>query len=1032
MIKIQLPFRLSLILLTVFLSALVGVSTLDAQTSSVDPSFNTLPAKSSNALGYSEILPDGKILTFAFGGTRIFNGVPKNQIARLNADGSLDNSFDCAACDFNITSVRVQPNGKIITAGYYSSPGNFSSVARIRRLNPDGSLDNSLASPFGNEIFSQYSGAGVAAIQPDGKILLIYGVSSSGYGNVSIIRLNTDGSYDSAFTTINFAGGRTSREFVSQLRLQTDGKILVSTGSSGFSSSGRIRRYNSDGSLDTTFESPTLASNGGSTVSYTLSDFDILADGSIIIGGKFDTVNSVSRVNIARIMPAGNVDLTSFQTSFSASGESIRTIKILADGKILVVTAPTILPGFPPPANPNFRILRLNANGTVDNTFNAPNNFLDITDIDFDAAGRILLSVSLLENGATVYRTFRLNSDGSIDNSFSVSVADVGTVSTVAVQSDGKAIIGGDFNLINNVSRSNPARVNADGSLDTTFNPGSGFDVAPSKIVVQSDGKILVGGSFTSLNGAARIGIVRLNSDGSLDNGFTAVLMTNAIVNSIALRADGKIYVGGFFSSVNGQTRNGIALLNTDGTLDASFNPAFGSSTINSIAVQTDGKVLVGGSFSGVNGFNRSNLVRLNADGTLDSTFNAGSISTVKQVEVQNGKYVVYTDRLLRLNSDGTTDSTFQAAVFTSTGNNTVTFIVQPDGTIIAGGNFSNVNSVAQSNIARLKTDGSVDTLFLSGGANAPVNALARTADGKVLVGGNFTIIGGVTKIAVARLIINPVFVAPARTPFDFDGDGRADVSVFRPSTGFWYTSQNAAVNYGAFQFGAAGDKLVPADYDGDGKTDIAVVRNGTWYIQRSTLGFTGITFGLADDIPVPADYDGDGKADVAVFRPSNGTWYLQRSSLGYTYLAFGLGTDKPVPADYDGDGKAEVAVYRPSNGFWYNSTNPATNYGGVQFGVAEDKPVPADYDGDGKIDRAVYRPSNGTWYLLRSTAGFTGIQFGIASDLPVAADYDGDGKADVAVVRNGIWYLNRTTAGFTGIQFGYGDDKPLPNVFVR
>ena len=109
---------------------------------------------------------------------------------------------------------------------------------------------------------------------------------------------------------------------------------------------------------------------------------------------------------------------------------------------------------------------------------------------------------------------------------------------------------------------------------------------------------------------------------------------------------------------------------------------------------------MVGGLFSGVNGFNRSNLVRLNVDGTLDSTFNAGSIVNVYQVEIQNGKYVVYSDRLLRMNSDGTTDSTFQAGIFSSTGNSSITFIVQPDGTIIAGGNFSIVNSTPQSNIA--------------------------------------------------------------------------------------------------------------------------------------------------------------------------------------------------------------------------------------------------------------------------------------------------------------------------------------------
>ncbi len=268
---------------------------------------------------------------------------------------------------------------------------------------------------------------------------------------------------------------------------------------------------------------------------------------------------------------------------------------------------------------------------------------------------------------------------------------------------------------------------------------------------------------------------------------------------------------------------------------------------------------------------------------------------------------------------------------------------------------------------------------------------------------------------------------ASSSTPFDFDGDGKADISVFRPENGAWYLQQSTS-GFTGVQFGISTDKPVAADYDGDGKTDVAVFRNGTWYLQRSQLGFTGVAFGSPDDIPVPADYDGDGKSDIAVFRPSNGIWYLLQSTAGFAGVAFGQAGDKPVAADYDGDGKTDIAVFR--NGTWYIQRSQL-GFTGIAFGESTDKPVAADYDGDGKADVAVFRPSNGVWYLNRSQLGFTGIAFGLGTDLPVPADYDGDGKTDVAVFRDGTWYLNRSTAGFTGVAFGTATDKPVPNAFI-
>ena len=282
-----------------------------------------------------------------------------------------------------------------------------------------------------------------------------------------------------------------------------------------------------------------------------------------------------------------------------------------------------------------------------------------------------------------------------------------------------------------------------------------------------------------------------------------------------------------------------------------------------------------------------------------------------------------------------------------------------------------------------------------------------------------FTIFGEATAVTSAKFA-------------DFDGDGKTDVSVFRPSEGNWYIFNSSTDTATTSRFGLSGDKLAPADYDGDGKADVAVFRGGIWYLNRSRDGFTSQQFGLADDKPQAGDYDGDGKADVAVFRPSDGTWYIQRSRDGFTAFRFGLSFDRPVSADYDGDGKTDLAVYR--DGVWYVQRS-RDGFIATQFGLAEDKPTIGDYDADGKADFAVFRPSTGVWYVLRSSdSGFSAIRFGISSDIPSPGDYDGDGRADNSVFRasEGNWYIRQNSNGNTIVRnFGLSSDISVPNSIV-
>ncbi len=275
------------------------------------------------------------------------------------------------------------------------------------------------------------------------------------------------------------------------------------------------------------------------------------------------------------------------------------------------------------------------------------------------------------------------------------------------------------------------------------------------------------------------------------------------------------------------------------------------------------------------------------------------------------------------------------------------------------------------------------------------------------------------------------------RTYFDFDNDGKSDISVFRPENGTWYLNQSAE-GFRAVQFGVATDVIVPADYDADNRTDIAVFRpsDTNWYILRSSDNtFATIRFGQSEDIPVPNDFDGDGRADLVVFRPSDGTWYQLRSNSNRLFVQqFGQSGDKPLVGDFDGDGLGDLAVFR--NGNWYLLESASQSFREVlSLGSADDRPVPADYDGDGITDLAFYRPANGGWYRLSSSNNvFSLVRFGTSRDIPVPADYDGDGKSDIAVFRPniGVWYLLRSTQGFISIQFGREGDKPVPSAYIK
>ena len=280
-------------------------------------------------------------------------------------------------------------------------------------------------------------------------------------------------------------------------------------------------------------------------------------------------------------------------------------------------------------------------------------------------------------------------------------------------------------------------------------------------------------------------------------------------------------------------------------------------------------------------------------------------------------------------------------------------------------------------------------------------------------------------------------------TSCDFNGDGKTDVSIYRPSDGNWWIRKSDSWANLVISWGAPGDIPAPGDYDGDHKTDAAVFRpsTGQWLIfQSATNTVRFATWGSSTDRIMPRDYDGDNKTDIAVYRPSNGTWYISRSLSGSPLIIqWGVASDIAVSGDFDGDGSYDIGVFRPSTGQWLgllSTLGPAS----AVWGVAGDEPIPADYDGDGNDDLAVFRPSDNNWYIYRSSDDTARvIHFGLSGDIPVPGDYDGDSLTDAATFRpsNGNFYIYQSGTFSTSLAFrqetwGVSTDTPLASALLQ
>ncbi len=766
-----------------------GIARLEAN-GALDPTFNA----DIDGGQVSVILEqsDKKIL---LGGafTRV-NGAARTNFARLNADGTLDGDFN-VAFDSTVNAIVQRADGKLLVGGAFSSllaHGATTATARsyIALLDTNGTHDTGF-------LPSTDAAVRAIALQGDGKIILGGSfMRASGhqvnaiFDRIGLVRLNTNGTIDEGFNPAVITGG-SSVGSVFAIAVQADNKIVVGGDfdevlpSNGTTRAARANlvRFNNDGTLDTDFDP-----NPNDQV------FSIAqqADAKLLIGGRFTTLQPDktgdvhTRNFVARLQDNGDVDAAFNLDLDVIPGNQVVKVLPTSGGQVLVGGAfSTLNTSNAATLVRRDRLVRVNNDGTVDSAFNAglaSATGAPIQALSVQSDGRLIAAGSFTGFGGTAATNLaRFNLDSSPDVSFTPAVdgpvyavaqqltkgesvltprsgfavlenngllrpgfavpADVGlpTIYTIVVQSDGKLLIGGTGFTVPGGGTS-LVRLNRDGSLDTTFKPQTKGDVYV--IVPLADGKFLVGGAFNKVGDVDRYHLARLNTDGSLDTAFTVNLSASGAVFTIALQADGRILLGGSFTSIQASptattvTRAYAARIAADGTVDAAFDPAF-NAAVDRIIIRADGKILALGSFSTVrpNGAstatNRAFAAQFNADGSFDSSFD------------------------LKLNS---------------TANEAV---VEANGNIVLGGYFTRILDQSRNFLARITPNNTLEPF--NPNANGPVTSLARQPDGKILVSGLFS------ALQPNGTIYDPALAVPRNRAVRLEVDGTVD-PTFNPN----------------------------------------------------------------------------------------------------------------------------------------------------------------------------------------------------------------------------------------------------------
>lgn len=643
---------------------------------------------------------DGKIL---IGGFLSHYGATSAQyyLFRLNADGSWDQSFDAGGYDYQagsygidgiVRAIRIDSSGRVLVGGDFTAPGNH-----IARLNADGSIDESFDSGTGADGAVTH-----IAIEPAGSIIIggmftaVNGVAKRG-----LARLNGNGDVDAEAFGVGVFGGD-----LLALTAQPDGKVLIggSFSQAAGQSVSKMARFNTDGTLDSTFQ-PIINVIGGqiSLIGNYLHEITALAaSANYIFVGGWDPVmyfnGAPTDHNAALFVLQGSSGGFHSYASFKGKPTDVWALAKRTDGT--VVAGGSFTQRDDPPDEGLYPGLCL----LTGEYFQPGGGFkpivggqADVRALALQSDGKIIAGGEFyIVNGESAHGVARLSPGGILDATLTPPVTEGGTVTGLLVRSDGKIVMGGTFYDIAGQDYKDVAlldmngaieasayvggvkalawqpdgkilavvsyspgirRLNADLTLDETFIPGEGISNSQQQdyefdrinvVAVQGDGKILLGGSFSTFSGSAIQNIVRLNPNGSIDTTFASpgftVFNYRSEIFSVAPQADGKILVGGRFSTAGGPLSPTVSRLNADGAVDETFSSPFGDQGLKaySLLVQGDGKILVGGDMQIIDGVNAYNgLVRLNQDGSRDGSLNTSVKGTVKKILASGDQVVV-------------------------------------------------------------------------------------------------------------------------------------------------------------------------------------------------------------------------------------------------------------------------------------------------------------------------------------------------------------------------------------------------------